>query len=251
MKNSFIQSLLFQNSSTTFPNDWFCNNDKVDDTSPASNHGYIFDDIDGKKDEDINGEDNNLDKKNITIRKNKNKKKKTQNTKNHNEEINNKTKHINNKKIVSNSIHRNSTASPPKSKETVLIVGDRMVKKINGFYLTKDIKHKYLVKMRLFSSAKTISMHDHTKLTIRAINPEHIILHGSTNDVKLKKTASQIANSMTELANSLKNETNSMHVSLIVPRNDNLNNKVNELNKHSTNMSQQRNIKVISHNLFI
>ena len=251
MKNSFVQSLLFQNSSTTFPNDWFCNNDKVDDTSPASNHGYIFDDIDGKKDEDINGEDNNLDKKNITIRKNKNKKKKTQNTKNHNEEINNKTKHINNKKIVSNSIHRNSTASPPKSKETALIVGDRMVKKINGFYLTKDIKHKYLVKMRLFSSAKTISMHDHTKLTIRAINPEHIILHGSTNDVKLKKTASQIANSMTELANSLKNETNSMHVSLIVPRNDNLNNKVNELNKHLTNMSQQRNIKVISHNLFI
>ena len=186
----------------------------------------------------------------ITIRKNKNKEKKTQNTKNHNEEIN-KTKHIDNKNIVSNSIHRNSTASPPKSKETVLIVGDSMVKKINGFYLTKDIKHKYLVKMRLFSSAKSISMHDHTKPTIRAINPKHIILHGCTNDVKLKKTASQIANSMTELANSLKNETNSMHVSLIVPRNDNLNNKVNELNKHLTNMSQQRNIKVISHNLFI
>ena len=61
MKNSFNQSLLFQNSSTTFPNDWFCNNDKVDDTSPASNHGYIFDDIDGKKDGDVNGEDNNLD----------------------------------------------------------------------------------------------------------------------------------------------------------------------------------------------
>ena len=71
--------------------------------------------------------------------------------------------------------------------------------------------------------------------------------HVGTNDIKSEKTASQIANSITELANSLKNETNSVHVSLIVPRNDNLNNKVNEVNSHLTNMCQQRNIKVISH----
>ena len=68
MKNSFIQSLLFQNSSATIPNDLFCNNDKVDETSPASNDDYLSDYIDGTKDEDIN-----LDKKNITIRENKNK----------------------------------------------------------------------------------------------------------------------------------------------------------------------------------
>ena len=111
MNNSFIQSSLFQNSSTSFPKDGFC---KVNDTSPTSNDDYIFDDIDGKKDEDVNGEDNNLDKKNKSIRKNKNKKRKTQNTKDQNEEINNKTKHIDNKNIVSNSIHRNSTAAPPK-----------------------------------------------------------------------------------------------------------------------------------------
>ena len=73
MKNSFIQSLLFQNSSVTIPNDLFCNNDKVDETSPASNDDYLSDYIDGTKDEDINNEDNNLDKKNITIRENKNK----------------------------------------------------------------------------------------------------------------------------------------------------------------------------------
>ena len=73
MKNSFIQSLLFQNSSATIPNDLFCNNDKVGETSPASNDDYLSDYIDGTKDEDINNEDNNLDKKNITIRENKNK----------------------------------------------------------------------------------------------------------------------------------------------------------------------------------
>ena len=73
MKNSFIQSLLFQNSSATIPNDLFRNNDKVGETSPASNDDYLSDYIDGTKDEDINNEDNNLDKKNITIRENKNK----------------------------------------------------------------------------------------------------------------------------------------------------------------------------------
>ena len=137
MNNSFIQSSLFQNSSTTFPKDGFCNNDKVNDTSPTSDDDYIFDDIDGKKVEDINGEDNNLDKKNKSIRKNKNKKRKTQNTKDQNEEINNKTKHIDNKNIVNNNIHRNSTASLPKSKETIFIVGDSMVKKNNGFLPNK------------------------------------------------------------------------------------------------------------------
>ena len=122
-----------------------------------------------------------------------------------------------------------------------------MVKKVNGFYLPKNIKHKYLVKVRPFSSAKTSSMHDHAKPTIREINPEHIILRVGTNDLKPEKTNNQTANSVIELMNSLKNETISIHVSLIVPRNDNLNNKVNEVNNHLTNMCQQRNIKVISY----
>ena len=63
MKNSVIQSLLFQISSTTVPNDLFFNNDKVDKTSPAFNDNHISDNIEGTRDEDINDEDNNLDKK--------------------------------------------------------------------------------------------------------------------------------------------------------------------------------------------
>ena len=55
MKNSFIQSFLFQNFSTTVPNDLFRNNDKVDDD-------HISDYIEDTKDEDINDEDSNLDK---------------------------------------------------------------------------------------------------------------------------------------------------------------------------------------------
>ena len=52
MKISFIQSLLFHNSSTSFSNDLFRNNDKVNKTSPASNDDHISDDIEDAKDED-------------------------------------------------------------------------------------------------------------------------------------------------------------------------------------------------------
>ena len=101
-----------------------------------------------------------------------------------------------------------------------------MVKKVNGFYLTRNIKHKFLVKFRPFSSAKTRCMYDHAKPTIRELNPEHIILHVGTNDLNTEKTASQILKSILDLANSLKNEANTIHVPLIVPRNDNLNIKL-------------------------
>ena len=52
MKISFIQSLLFRNYSTSFSNDLFRNNDKVNETSPASNDDHISDDIEDTKDED-------------------------------------------------------------------------------------------------------------------------------------------------------------------------------------------------------
>ena len=63
-----------------------------------------------------------------------------------------------------------------------------------GNYLTKNIKHKYLVKVRQFSSVTTSCIHEHPKPAYRVINPEHIILHVSTDDLKSEKTASQIAN---------------------------------------------------------
>ena len=75
--------------------------------------------------------------------------------------------------------------------------------------------------------------------TIREISPEQIILHVVTNDLKSDKTASQTASSIIELQNSLKNETNSIYFSLIVPRNDSLNNKMNEVDSRLRNMCQQ------------
>ena len=97
-----------------------------------------------------------------------------------------------------------------------------MVKKLNGYLLTKKVRHKFLVKVRPFTGAKVRCMVDHVKPTIRDDKPDHVILHTGTNDLRSEKNASQIARSITELAMSLKDNDNSVIVSGIVPRNDNL-----------------------------
>ena len=56
-----------------------------------------------------------------------------------------------------------------KSKDTVFIVGDSMIKKIDGYLLTKSISHKFLVNVRPFTTAKTIDMYDHLIPTLREL----------------------------------------------------------------------------------
>ena len=76
-----------------------------------------------------------------------------------------------------------------------------MLKKDNGFSLTKEIKHKFLVKVRPFSSAKTRCMYDHAKPTI-GIKSRKYYSPRCINDLNSEKTASQISKSILDLANS-------------------------------------------------
>ena len=95
------------------------------------------------------------------------------NNNNNNENSSNKNS-TNNKDNVINVI---SPLPSQNSKETVFILGDSMVKKLNGFLLTRKLNHKCLVKVRPFSSAKVRCMYDYVKPTVRDFNPGHIILH--------------------------------------------------------------------------
>ena len=122
-----------------------------------------------------------------------------------------------------------------------------MIKKFNGYFLTRKVRHKYLIKVRSFSGAKVSCMVDHVKPTLRDDKPDHIILHVATNDLRTEKTASQIAKSIMDLTTSLKNNGNSVILSGIVPRFDNLNNKATEVNNRLVLMYAERNIPFISH----
>ena len=61
---------------------------------------------------------------------------------------------------------------------------DSMAKKLNGYIFTKKVKHKGIVKVRPLTTAKVSCMQDHVKRTIRDINPQQIILHVGTNNLK-------------------------------------------------------------------
>ena len=90
-------------------------------------------------------------------------------------------------------------------------------------------------------------MNDYVKPTLRDFNPEYMILHVGTNDLNSERTASQIAKSRIDLGQPLKTDTNTITISLIVPRYDNLNNKASEVNGRLVNMCKKRNISYIDH----
>ena len=53
--------------------------------------------------------------------------------------------------------------NPQKSKTSVLIVGESMIKKVDGYLLTSSLKYQYLAEKRPFSTAKTTDMYDYIK----------------------------------------------------------------------------------------
>ena len=122
-----------------------------------------------------------------------------------------------------------------------------MIKKLNGYFLRKNVRHKYLIKVRSFSGPKASCIVDQVKGTLRDEKPDHIILHAETNDLRTEKTASQTAKSIMHFSTSLKNNGNSVIVSGIVPRFDDLNKKATEVNNRLVLMCAERNIPFISH----
>ena len=189
MKNYIIQSLLCHSPSKNV-NGKGDNSSLISEEVENDNLNNILDNLfdkavedsflDTKKNDHEKDEDScqPLEHKNVTIRKKKKKK-------NHSEEIDNRNNKNNNKHDKNSNHDRidNNNRSTPfsNSKEIVFILGDCMVKKVNGFYLTRNIKHKFVVKVRPFGSAKTRCMYDHAKPTVGELNPEHIILHVGTN----------------------------------------------------------------------
>ena len=134
----------------------------------------------------------------------------TNNNNNNNNNDNNNNNNNNNEINSSNkssTINKDNITSPSPSqysKATVFILGDSIVKELNGFLLKRKIKHKCLLKVRPFSSAKVRCMHDHVKPIVRDFNLNHIILPCGINDLNSEQTGSYIARSDIKLALSLK-----------------------------------------------
>lgn len=79
-----------------------------------------------------------------------------------------------------------------KSEQSVFIIGDSLIKKVNEYLLTSSLKHQYLVKRRPFSTAKSIDIYDYLKPTQKDFKQEIFILPLGTNDLPLKKSPKKI-----------------------------------------------------------
>ena len=84
------------------------------------------------------------------------------------------------------------------------MLGDSIVKHVQGWDIAKGIDNKRKVYMRQFSGSKVDSMKDYMKPCIRENDPDHVIFHVGTNDFPSNKKAKCIAKSIVSLAKEVK-----------------------------------------------
>ena len=102
-----------------------------------------------------------------------------------------------------------------------------------------------------FWGAKISCVTGHVKSTLRDINPDHIVLHAGTNGLRTENTAIQSEKATINLVASLKDDDNTVTVSGINPRLDDLKNKADEANRRLVLMSKEKNISFLSHDEII
>ena len=130
---------------------------------------------------------------------------------------NNEQNKTNASQITSNQTDENRNQ---KLKKTVVILGDSMVKHINGWGMAKKVNTDCKVFVKSFSGATTQCMVDDMKPSIRT-QPDHFILHVGTNDLTSNTPSDEIARNIISLASCYKNPDKPTCIDLIltnVPR---------------------------------
>ena len=155
--------------------------------------------------------------------------------------------HVNGSNIE---IDNNKTPVKSNRDKLAFILGDSIVKDVDGYLLTKGLSpnKKINVKVRPFLSAETIDIKGYTKPTKRDFNPDLYILHVGTNDLSLNDTPEVIPSHIIDTAISMVTEKTKIIVSNIFPRSDKYKEKGEILSKMINKACHKENIPVINHN---
>ena len=97
-----------------------------------------------------------------------------------------------------------------------------MLKDVKPFKMRKSLQNKEKLYVKTFRGATTEEMKDYVRPSLK-YNPDLIILHTGTNDLRSKLQPSQIADDIMKLALNMKCDENDVAVSSIIMRNDDLN----------------------------
>ena len=117
---------------------------------------------------------------------------------------------------TSDSVRNDPTNQSAKRKE-VFIVGDSILKNLQGRKLSRSSK----VKVSSFPGCTTMDMRDHIKPILRR-NPDAIVMHVGTNSLRSSATVRDCAEEIVNLATMISNESSAdLAISAIIPRSDN------------------------------
>ena len=130
-------------------------------------------------------------------------------------------------------------------KKKVFILGDSIIKHVKSYNISKSVDN-CKVYVKDFPGARVRCMHDYVKPTIRE-NPDHIILHVGTNDLSTNIPTEKVAESIVDLASSLKSSACTVAISNITVRNDRYRKKVSQVNKHLKTLCMEKNFELITH----
>ena len=100
---------------------------------------------------------------------------------------------------------------------------------MKAFKMRQGLSANEKVYIKSFPGAKNDCMSDYIKPSLK-YNPDAIILHCGTNDLRMEKSAEVIVNEILNLANEMKTENNEIIISGIIARNDSLHEKGTEVN---------------------
>ena len=135
------------------------------------------------------------------------------------------------------------TKSPVRS---TVIIGDSMVRHISGKRLSEHLENQRVF-VKSYGGMKVGDTKYHAFPNMK-YNPNHIIVHVGTNEIRTRKTATKIANDIMKVCMGLKSDDNDVSVSGLVLRGDEEENeKVKEVNCILKRLCREHNYYFIDH----
>ena len=143
-----------------------------------------------------------------------------------------------------NSSDHPAAHTDPTPLRTVAIVGDSMIKDVQGWKLSKSPR----VVVKSFSGSKVADMHHYIKPTVEK-KPDELIVHIGTNDIKSGSSPDAIAEAIVDLCDIVEHQSTDTAISIssVIMRNDDtkLNPIISRVNKTIRKFCHQRNWKFI------
>lgn len=128
-----------------------------------------------------------------------------------------------------------------RTNRSITIVGDSLVKDVKSFNMKKATAKGDKLYIKSFPGATTDCMTDYIKPSLK-YDPDLVIIHCGSNDLRSQKTPDIIADDIIKLASKSKTNTNDVVISGIIARNDEYNVKGKQVNEHLTAKCDERHI---------